>query len=59
MVTGHRYIYTDPAYNMGDFLKPRNVIRVHSKQSPGGACYSRAFDALDGTLLCISVEALS
>lgn len=38
VVTGHRCIYTDPKYNMGDFLKPRNVIRVHGKPSPGNAC---------------------
>lgn len=29
---GHRCIYTDPAYNMGDFLKPRNVIRVQGEE---------------------------
>eukprot|EP00752_Nemacystus_decipiens_P002143 g2042.t1 len=31
VVTGHRCIYTDPAYNMGDFVKRGNVIRVYSE----------------------------
>lgn len=53
MVMGHRCIYTDPAYNMGDFLKLRNVIRVHGEWHPPAtlACYSRPFDELDGTVL--------
>ncbi|CAM9440186.1 unnamed protein product [Ectocarpus sp. 6 AP-2014] len=29
--TGHRCIYTDPAYVMGDFLKPKNIIRVQGE----------------------------
>lgn len=29
--TGHRCVYTDPVYNMKDFLKPKNVIRVQSE----------------------------
>ncbi|CAB1111112.1 unnamed protein product [Ectocarpus sp. CCAP 1310/34] len=29
--TGHRCIYTDPAYVMGDFLKPENIIRVQGE----------------------------
>ncbi|CAN0081825.1 unnamed protein product [Scytosiphon promiscuus] len=31
MRLGHRCIYTDPAYNMAEFLKPKNVIRVHGE----------------------------
>ncbi|CAM9276018.1 unnamed protein product [Ectocarpus sp. 12 AP-2014] len=29
--TGHRCIYTDPAYVMGDFVKPKNIIRVQGE----------------------------
>lgn len=32
---GHRCIYTDPGYNMADFLKPRNVIRVQGEKGEG------------------------
>lgn len=30
--TGHRCIYTDPGYVMGDFLKPKNIIRVQGEE---------------------------
>lgn len=47
--TGHRFVYTDPAYVMTEFFKPRNAIRVegeiprHScvyvaRFTHGGAC---------------------
>lgn len=32
MKEGHRCIYTDPAYNMGDFLKPKNIVRVQGER---------------------------
>lgn len=30
--TAHRCIYTDPAYDMKDLIKPKNVIRVQGEQ---------------------------
>lgn len=30
--TAHRCVYTDPAYDMKDLLKPKNVIRVQGEQ---------------------------
>lgn len=30
--TGHRCIYTDPTYVMGDFLKPKNIVRVQGEE---------------------------
>lgn len=32
VVTAHRSIYTDPTYDMTEFIKPRNILRVQGKQ---------------------------
>lgn len=35
--TAHRSVYTDPAYDMKELVKPKNIVRVQGKQRQRGA----------------------